>query len=262
MAGRHADAARTAQIAHGPRKRRHRGYLRVHMRHDAIRSQNGGRHLHEQLAFVARVARDGDARVFEMRIQIVGEALRCATHRVDIHAIRARAQRSAQARRAERQILEERIHRGGVVARIGRSLHLGQLGRKLFVGNVGNPTVQFSTHIAICHFLSPNTKAAFRIAIKAQPFAALDVRLRKIPHVEMPSGHFNLKLLRPSGRVAARQSRGGNREPGPARSGSACLTRRTTGRLYFPSSPASRNFLRVTKFHTMTIAVAPIFVIR
>ena len=31
---------------------------------------------------------------------------------------------------------------------------------------------------------------------------------------------------------------------------------------YFPSSPASRNFLRVTKFHTMTIAVAPIFVMR
>ena len=31
---------------------------------------------------------------------------------------------------------------------------------------------------------------------------------------------------------------------------------------YFPSSPASRKILRVTKFHTMTIAVAPIFVIR
>ena len=31
---------------------------------------------------------------------------------------------------------------------------------------------------------------------------------------------------------------------------------------YYPSSPASRNFLRVTKFHTMTIAVAPIFVMR
>ena len=31
---------------------------------------------------------------------------------------------------------------------------------------------------------------------------------------------------------------------------------------YFPSFPASRNFLRVTKFHTMTIAVAPIFVMR
>ena len=182
MARRHANAARASKIAHGERKRRYGGNLRIHVRHDAVSGQDGSRHLHEQLALVTRVTRNRNTRVLEIRIQVIGEALRGATDGIDIHAIRASAKRAAQARRAESQILEECVHRRRIVARVSRSLHFGQLDRKLLVRYVGNPTLQSNTHIAFFHFVSPNAKADCRIAIKAQPFAVSDVRLRKIPH--------------------------------------------------------------------------------
>ena len=51
--------------------------------------------------------------------------------------------------------MEYRRFGNTIVARIDRLLHFGQLSRKLLVGHIGNPMLQFSTHIAIFHFVSP-----------------------------------------------------------------------------------------------------------
>ena len=147
------------------------------MRHNAVSSQDRGRHLHEQLALIARITRNRNAWVLEIRIQVVRETLRSAADGIDVHAIRASAKRAAQTRRTEGQILEECVYRRRIVARIGRLLHFGQLSRKLLVGHIGNPTLQFSTHIAIFHFVSPNRpKASF--ARKGKSFGRADVRFR------------------------------------------------------------------------------------
>ena len=154
MAGGHADAARAAQVAHGPRKRGDRGDARIHVGRHAVGGHDGGRGAHEQLAVVAAVAGDGHRGVVEVRVQVICEALRGAAHRVDVHAVRAGAQHAAQAGGAERQVLEEGVGHRGVVAGIGLRLHVGQLGRQIGVLHVLNPMRKLGAHIDIAHKVS------------------------------------------------------------------------------------------------------------
>ena len=154
VAGGHADAARTAQVAHGPRKRGDRGDARVHVCRHAVGGHDGGGGAHEQLTVVAAVAGYGDGGVVEVRVQVIGEALRGAAHRVDVHAVRAGAQNAAQARGAERQVLEEGVGHCGVVAGVGLRLHVGQLSRQIGVLHVLNPMRKLGAHIDIAHKVS------------------------------------------------------------------------------------------------------------
>ena len=161
VARRHADAARAAQIAHGPRKRRHRGDARVHVHGHTVGGQDGGRRLHEQLALVAAVARDCHRRRVEVRVQVVGETLRRTADGVDVHAVRARPDNAAQTGGSEGQILEEGVDHGGIVAGIGCGLHVGKLGGNLGIGGVINPVLQFSTHIAFAHTFAPSSNPSY-----------------------------------------------------------------------------------------------------
>ena len=154
MTRRHAYAARAAQIAHRPRKRGNRGNVRVHVRVHAIRREDGRCRAHEELAVVAAVARDGDARVLEMCVQVVGEPLRGASHSVDVHAVRARAERAAKARRPKGEVLKESVGERGLIPCFRCFLHARKLGSKVGFRHVFDPSRHFGMHIARVHFCS------------------------------------------------------------------------------------------------------------
>ena len=101
VGGRNADAGGALEVARGVRQRGHRLDARVDERLDAVGGKHAGGGLHEVLALVARVARDGDRGVLEVRVEVGGEALRGLGDRVDVHAVGAHAQRAAEARRAK-----------------------------------------------------------------------------------------------------------------------------------------------------------------
>ena len=144
VGGRHADTARAVQVAGGPRERGNRRDLGVDVGLHAVGSQNGGRHAHEEVALVAAIARDGNARVLEVFHQVVRKALRGATDGVDVHAVGARAQRAAQAGGAELKVLEEGIGDGVLVTGI---LHGLELGGQLRIRDILDPRIEKLVHI-------------------------------------------------------------------------------------------------------------------
>ena len=115
------------------------------MSRDAIGRQHLGGHVAEELALVARVAADGNAGLVEVRLEVVGQALRGECDRVDVHAVRAGAENAAQACRAELEVLEECVLNGLLVA-----LHGGELLGKLGVGDPLRPAGVL-THRALVH---------------------------------------------------------------------------------------------------------------
>ena len=106
---RDADARRALHIAHGEAQGRRRLDARVEPRLHAIRGEHARSDLAELLAHGAAVARDGDARAFEVTVQVIGKALRCLRDRVDVHAVRSRADDAAQTGGAELQVADEGI---------------------------------------------------------------------------------------------------------------------------------------------------------
>ena len=135
MAGRHADAHAAPKVAHGEAQRRRGLDARVDERADAVGRQHTRCGFDELLAHVAAVARDGDARVGEVRVNVIGEALRGLRDGVDVHAVRARADDAAQACRAEGEILVEGVADGGFIPR----LQLLELGEQSGVVDVVDP---------------------------------------------------------------------------------------------------------------------------
>ena len=109
MACRHADAARTIEVARRPRKGGHRRNLGVNVGRHAVSSQNRRRCLDEKLALVAAVAGDGNGRIIERLVEVIGKALRGTTDRVDIHTIGASADGSTKTSGSKLEVLEKRI---------------------------------------------------------------------------------------------------------------------------------------------------------
>ena len=99
--GRDADTGGAAQVARSEGERGNRLDTRVHKRLDAIGREHASSRLHEVLALVARVARDGNGGAVVVGVEVGGEALRGLGHRVDVHAVGTNAEGAAQAGRAE-----------------------------------------------------------------------------------------------------------------------------------------------------------------
>ena len=109
MACRHADTARTFEVARGPRKGGYGRNLRIDVGRHAVSCQNRRRRLNEKLALVAAITSNGDRRIIERLVEVIGKALRGTTDRVDIHAIGARADSSAKTSGSKLEVLEKRI---------------------------------------------------------------------------------------------------------------------------------------------------------
>ena len=151
MARSHVDAGAAAQVAHGERKRGRGLDARIHQAADAVGGKHARGRAHEQLAFVARVARDGDAGVFEAGVEVLCQTLGGARHGVDVHAVGAGPDHAAQARRAEFKILEECIGDRSVVGlRKPR-----ELCGKLVVRHAFAPVREGSAHVDFAHIPSP-----------------------------------------------------------------------------------------------------------
>ena len=139
------DAGRAPQVARGEGAGGRGLQARVEVSCDAVGRQHLGGYMAEKLALVARVAADGNAGLVEVRLEVVGQALRGECDRVDVHAVRAGAENAAQACRAELEVLEECVLNGLLVA-----LHGGELLGKLGVGDPLRPAGVL-THRALVH---------------------------------------------------------------------------------------------------------------
>ena len=89
-----------------------------------------------------------------MCVQVVGEPLRGTPYGVDVHAVRARAERAAKARRPKGEVPEESVGERGLVPCFDRFLHAGKLGGKVGLRHVFDPSRHFGMHIARVHFCS------------------------------------------------------------------------------------------------------------
>ena len=133
----HAHAAAALQVADGPRRGGHRLDAGIREHFHAVGGEHLGGTAHEILALVAAVAADCYARVLEVGVEVIGETLRSAPDRVDVHAVRARADDAAQSGGAELQILVEGLERGSLVL-----AHFRELSCQILFGHVGNPLLK------------------------------------------------------------------------------------------------------------------------
>ena len=79
---------------------------------EAVRGEDVGHTLGEHARVVAAVVADRHANLLarEVLLQVVGQALRCSAHRVDIHAVGAHAHNAAQAAGTEFEVFVEALH--------------------------------------------------------------------------------------------------------------------------------------------------------
>ena len=109
MACRHADAARTIEVARRPRKGGHGRNLGIDVGRHAVGSQKRRRCLNEKLALVAAITSNGNGRIIERLVEVIGKALRGTTDRVDIHTIGTSADGSTKTSGSKLEVLEKRI---------------------------------------------------------------------------------------------------------------------------------------------------------
>ena len=144
---REDDARGGVQVADGERKRGNRLDARVDVHVDAVCGKDARRDPLEVLALQARVARERDGGVLVVGVQVVGHALRRLRDDVHVHAVRADAERAAEACRAEGEVAIE-----GVVQRllVARGDELVKLCLEVWLGDVFlpklNPGLGFLIH--------------------------------------------------------------------------------------------------------------------
>ena len=115
MAGGHADTRAAAEIPHRPRKRRGRLKAGVHIGCDAVGGQHTGRLAGKQLTVMAAVV--GDVNLLRQVgcVQVVRQTLRCLADGIEIHAVGARTNNTAQTTGTEFQITIKTIGDGLVI---------------------------------------------------------------------------------------------------------------------------------------------------
>ena len=113
------------QVAHRKGERGDGLDARVDVYVHPIGGKDAGGHALEVLALEARVARDGDGGVVIVGVQVVGHALGCLGNHVDVHAVGAHAQRSAQACGAKLEVAIEGVVERVLVASADKGVELG-----------------------------------------------------------------------------------------------------------------------------------------
>ena len=110
---RHDHARMAFQLADGEAQLGRRTQCVEEEYGEAVRGEDVGHTLGEHARIVAAVVAHGHANLLarEILLQVVGQALRGGTHRVDIHAVRAHAHNAAQTARTEFQVLVEALHK-------------------------------------------------------------------------------------------------------------------------------------------------------
>ena len=101
VARRHADARIALQIARCKGEGRHRGKPRIDVRVDAVCRQNCRSLFRKYIGLDAAVVGNRHIRVAHMGVQIIRKALGGLAHNIDVHAVGARADHTAQARCTE-----------------------------------------------------------------------------------------------------------------------------------------------------------------
>ncbi len=109
MAGGDVDTGVTLEVTHGKGQRRRRHQLRINVSLDAVGGQRRGGFLCKDVGFDPAVIGDGHGRAGTDVIQVVGKALRCLAHRINIDAVGACANHAAKTRGAEGQVLVEPV---------------------------------------------------------------------------------------------------------------------------------------------------------
>ena len=115
VAGCNADACPAAQIAHRPGKCGRGLQPRVHAGGNAVCRQHAGSFAGEQFAVIAAVMRNGDLFGQVGRVQVIGQALGGLAHRVQVHAVGARPQHTAQAAGAKFQVTVKTVRDSGII---------------------------------------------------------------------------------------------------------------------------------------------------
>ena len=168
VAGGDADACGALEVARSEGQRRHRLDTRVDERLHAVGGQHAGRGLHELLALVARVARDGDGGVLVVGVEVGGEALAGLRHRVDVHAVGADAKGAAQAGRTKGEAAVEGV-------------------RELLGVGVGHKFVELSGQIGLGEVFLPELGRSSNLLVHVLPFIAMPTRSGEHPIVSSSS---------------------------------------------------------------------------
>ncbi len=80
--------------------------------------------------------------LLEGRVEVISEALRRTTDRIDVHTVSAGTDNAAQTRSTKRQILEESVGDGVLITLL---LHRVELSEELLVLDIGNPSILSSS---------------------------------------------------------------------------------------------------------------------
>ena len=118
-----AYACRAVEVAYCPRQRRCGFDAGVEERFDVVGSEHLCGDVREFFTHAPAIARDGDAGVLVALVEVVGQALCGAGDGVDVHAVGAGANDTAQPTGAKLEVLKERVGKGGFIV-----LHGGKLG--------------------------------------------------------------------------------------------------------------------------------------
>ena len=136
VGGREHDARGGAEVAHRKGQRGNGLDARVDVDVDAVGRQDAGRHALEVLALVARVTRERQRGVLVVGVQVVRHALGGLRDHVDVHAVGAHAERTAQARRAKGEVAIEGVEELVLVA---LTAELVELDHQVGLGDVVLP---------------------------------------------------------------------------------------------------------------------------
>lgn len=109
MACCHIDTGTAIKLAHGKGKHRCRLNGTIHVGDDAIGREHACGGTHELVSSVATIARNGDAWVVVMRVEVVCEPLRGLADGIRVHAVGAKSNDATQSGRTERELTIEGI---------------------------------------------------------------------------------------------------------------------------------------------------------
>ena len=177
MAGGHADARAAAEIPHRPRKRRGRLKAGVHIGCDAVGGQHTGRLAGKQLTVMAAVVGDGNLLRQVSCVEVIRQTLRCLADGIEIHAVGARTNDTAQSAGAEFQITIKTIRDGLVIPGHADKLRFNSIVQI----RLGQPAViQF---LRVAHALHDTLQGGHYTAVAVYSYYGLLFHFLQVPNL-------------------------------------------------------------------------------